>query len=242
MRLDHLTWPEVGAYLERANDILLPVGSTEQHGPNGPLGTDAFCPEAVAAAVAVRLGVLAAPTLALGVAPYHMAFPGTVTLAPETFSAVLRETIGSLARHGFAHVYVLNGHGGNIPFIREVLRETAAPRCRMHNWFAGPRVRALAKRLYGKAEGMHATPSEIALAWHHVPETRREGVAMPPARAPGGFEKDPDAFRARFPDGRIGSEAALARIEDGARFLEAAVEDTVEDYCAFTGRVEPPAP
>ena len=234
MRLDRLTWPEVGAYLDRADGILLPVGSTEQHGPNGPLGTDALCPEAVAAGAAERLGVLVAPTLALGVAPYHMAFPGTITLTPETFQAVLRETIASLARHGFAHVYVLNGHGGNLPFIRAVLNELEAPRCKFHSWFIGPRVRALAKELYGKAEGMHATPSEIALAWHYAPETRREGVAMTPERAPGGFEKEPDAFRARFPDGRIGSEAALARAEDGARLLEAAVEDAIEDYRAFT--------
>ncbi len=236
MRLDRLTWPEVGAYLERADGILLPVGSTEQHGPNGPLGTDALCPEGVGREAAKRLGILAAPTLALGVAPYHMAFPGTITLTPETFRAVLRETVGSLARHGFAHIYVLNGHGGNIPFIREVLKELEAPRSRLHNWFAGPRVRALAKALYGKAEGTHAAPSEIALAWHVAPDTRREGVAMSPECAPGGFEKEPDAFRARFPDGRIGSNAALARAEDGAKLLEAAVEDVVEDYRAFTTR------
>ena len=233
MRLDHLTWPEVEAYLGRAGGILLPVGSTEQHGPNGPLGTDALCPEAVGRAAAARLGILAAPTLALGVAPYHMAFPGTITLTPETFRAVLAEVIGSLARHGFGPVYVLNGHGGNIPFIRAVLKALERPRCKLHSWFAGPRVRALAGQLYGKAEGLHAAPSEIALAWHAAPETRREGVAMTPQRAPGGFEKDPDAFRARFPDGRIGSEAALARAEDGARLLEAAVADVVEDYRAF---------
>ena len=235
MRLDRLTWPEVGAYLDRANGILLPVGSTEQHGPNGPLGTDALCPEAVGQVAAERLGILVAPTLALGVAPYHMAFPGTITLSPETFQAVLRETVGSLARHGFAHVYVLNGHGGNIPFVREVLKGLESPRCKLHSWFAGPRVRALAKELYGKAEGTHATPSEIALAWHYAPETRREGVAMTPKCAPGGFEKEPDAYRARFPDGRIGSDASLARAEDGARLLEAAVGDVVEDYRAFTG-------
>ena len=234
MRLDHLTWPEVEAYLGRADGILLPVGSTEQHGPNGPLGTDALCPEGVGRVAAARLGILTAPTLALGVAPYHMAFPGTITLAPETFRAVLEETVASLARHGFGHLYVLNGHGGNIPFIRAVLKELEAPRCRLHSWFAGPRVRALAKQLYGKAEGLHATPSEIALAWHIAPETRREDVAMTPKRAPGGFEKEPDAYRARFPDGRIGSEAALARAEDGAKLLEAAVEDVVEDYRAFT--------
>ncbi len=234
MRLDHLTWPEVEAYLERAGGILLPVGSTEQHGPNGPLGTDALCPEAVARRAAARLGALAAPTLALGVAPYHMAFPGTITLTGETFMAVLGETLDSLAQHGFAHAYVLNGHGGNIPFIRRALEGREAPRCKLHSWFAGPRVRRLAGELYGKAEGMHATPSEIALAWHVAPATRRETVAMSPVRAPTGFEADPAAFRARFPDGRIGSEAALARAEDGARLLEAAVEDVIEDYRAFT--------
>ena len=235
MSLDHLTWPEVEAYLDRAGAILLPVGSTEQHGPNGPLGTDALCPEGVGREAAKRLGILAAPTLALGVAPYHMAFPGTITLTPETFRAVLAETVTSLAQQGFSYVYVLNGHGGNSPFIRALLKELKAPRCKLHNWFAGPRVRALAAELYGKAEGLHATPSEIALAWHVAPETQRSSVVMTPKRAPGGFEKEPEAFRARFPDGRIGSEAALARAEDGARLLEAAVEDVIEDYQTFIG-------
>ena len=234
MRLSHLTWPEVQAHLAGQAGILLPVGSTEQHGPNGPLGTDWICPEAVALEAARLLGVLVAPTQAVGVARHHMAFPGTLTLRPETRRAVLADMIGSLGTHGFTHVYLVNGHGGNVPAIRETLSGIGQPLCRLCNWFSGPRVRALAKELYGKAEGLHATPSEIALAWFVESATRREGVAMEPKVAPGGFEAEPDAYRRRFPDGRIGSDPTLARTEDGARLLEAAVADIVEDYRRFT--------
>ncbi len=53
MRLQTATWPEVEAYLEHSKGIIVPIGSTEQHGPNGMLGTDAICPETIAFGEAV---------------------------------------------------------------------------------------------------------------------------------------------------------------------------------------------
>ncbi|QTF93467.1 creatininase family protein [Halomonas sp. BM-2019] len=247
MRLQHATWQEVAAYLEHSTGIIVPIGSTEQHGPNGPIGTDALCPEAIAWALGERHGVLVGPTQAIGMAQHHLAFPGSLTLRPSTLVAVLRDTIESLAHHGFTHVFFLNGHGGNVATVNaafaEVLSERSLQRppagelhLQLFNWFAGRRGRELADSLYGEAEGTHATASEVSLAWHAAPETVRQ-VAMSPRRAPSGSAQcDAHTFRRRFPDGRMGSEPSLASAEHGARFLEVGVEDAWEAYRAFTGQ------
>lgn len=249
MRLQHLTWQEVETYLRQRTDIIVPIGSTEQHGPNGLVGTDAICPETVAWEVGERYGVLVAPTQSLGMAQHHLAFPGTISLRPSTLIAVLRDTLLSLSRHGFTHVFFLNGHGGNIATLSAAFAEVYAERSLLdgdarrgelnltnNNWFAGPRVRKLAESLYGDAEGTHATASEVALSWFARPDAVKQ-VEMSPRLAPqGSAQCDAEEFRRRFPDGRMGSDPSLASIEHGRRFFEASVDDVWEAYRAFTGR------
>ena len=86
MRLDLATWPEVEAYLGVSNGIIIPAGSTEQHGPMGLIGTDAVCAERVAMGAADLAGAMVAPTLAYAPAPFNMAFPGTIS-PPEKLPA-----------------------------------------------------------------------------------------------------------------------------------------------------------
>ena len=80
MQLHLSSWPEVEAYLATSKAILIPIGSTEQHGPNGLLGTDALCPEIIAKRAGDESGILVGPTFNVGIAQHHMAFPGTITL------------------------------------------------------------------------------------------------------------------------------------------------------------------
>jgi creatinine amidohydrolase len=122
MRLTDATWTDVSALANETDLAVLPVGSTEQHGPHAPLGTDAVTAEAVAeAGVEAYDGQAAvAPTLPVGVAAEHRQFPGTLWLSPDTFRANVRETVASLAEHGFDRVVVVNGHGGNVGALREV--------------------------------------------------------------------------------------------------------------------------
>jgi len=120
MHLAEATWTDVAdAGTELA---LLPVGSTEQHGPHAPLGTDTLNAEAVAAAGADAHDgeVAVAPAIPVGVAAEHRDFPGTMWVSPDTFRDYVREAVASLAHHGLDRVVFVNGHGGNVDALREV--------------------------------------------------------------------------------------------------------------------------
>ena len=236
MKLQLATWPEVEAYLKTSDAVVVPIGSTEQHGPTGLIGTDAICPEVIAAGMAER-GVLVAPTLSIGMAQHHLAFPGSITLRPSTLMAVIRDVVGSLANHGFRRFLFLNGHGGNIATVHSAFAEihaessmagrASALHLELFNWFTGPRIKKLSAELFGDAEGSHATPSEISLTWHAYPDHATDTV-LDPKRAPDGDFRDAIDYRNTFPDGRIGSEPDLASAAHGERLYSAGVEDAME--------------
>jgi creatinine amidohydrolase len=128
MYLPHMTWPEVADYLRNSDMVLIPVGSTEQHGPHLPLGSDIIAAQEVAIRIGQATGVVVAPVLSVGISDYHN-FPGTISVTPETFEAVLYDAVQSLARQGFKRFLLYNGHGGNSPSIAHVVnrinRETS---------------------------------------------------------------------------------------------------------------------
>src|SRR5947199_6169630 len=105
MQLQLQTWVEVEAYLESSRGVILPIGSTEQHGPTGLIGTDAICAEVIARGVGETTGALVAPTIAVGMAQHHLGFAGSMTLRPSTLIAVLKDMVDSLARHGCDKFY-----------------------------------------------------------------------------------------------------------------------------------------
>lgn len=245
MRLQLATWQEIDSYLEKSQGIIIPIGSTEQHGPNGLIGTDAICPEAVAFGIAERTGALVAPTLSIGMAQHHLGFSGSITLRPSTLMAVVRDVVQSLHRHGFTRCYFLNGHGGNVATVTAAFSEiyadtsfttnqhnTPAVRCKLANWYDQPSIKALSRQLYADNEGSHATPSEVSLSYFAYPQAVKH-APMEPGTAAKGPIYDADDYRRRFPDGRIGSDPSLASIEHGEQLFEAAVADVIEDYQQF---------
>lgn len=244
IRLQLRAWPEVERYLEQCQAVIVPLGSTEQHGPTGAIGTDALTAEAVALELGRRSGVLVTPTQAFGMAEHHLGFAGTMSLQPATLLALIQDLVLSLARHGFERIYVVNGHGGNIATCRAAFSQayaTAAARglpvaerlrCRLANWFTAPPVLKLARELYADREGHHATPSEISLTLHLEPCL--EALQRPlPEAAPSGPIHGPEDFRRRHPDGRMGSDPFLARPDHGARFLDTAATSLLADLRSF---------
>ncbi|QVV66848.1 creatininase family protein [Synechococcus sp. LA31] len=244
IRLQLRSWPEVEAYLEGCKGVIVPLGSTEQHGPTGAIGTDALTAEAVALEVGCRTGVLVTPAQAFGMAEHHLGFAGTMSLQPATLLAVIHDLVLSLARHGFERIYVINGHGGNIATTKAAFAQaygTAASRgldnagslrCKLANWFMAPEAMTLAKELYGKKEGHHATPSEIAITLALEPSLQSKQRPLPEP-APAGPIHSPEDFRRRHPDGRMGSHPSLATAEHGNRFLDVAATALAADLQRF---------
>ena len=238
MRLDCATWREVEKYLDRSPGIILPAGSTEQHGPMGLIGTDAICAEKIAEAAAQEANCLVAPTLAYSPAPFNMAFAGTVSISPPVFAQLCSEVITSLHSHGFKLIYVLNGHGANLKPLQDVVAWHDDITLQIRSWWDFDSVNALRREYYGDWEGMHATPSEISItqATHRIippgdakkPPERLSAEYV--ARHAGDRHGPPEEHRQRFPDGRVGSHSALARPDHGERLLEAAALAVASDF------------
>jgi creatinine amidohydrolase len=248
MQLHLSTWLEVQAYLEQSQGIILPIGSTEQHGPTGLIGTDAICAEAIAQGVGQATQALVGPTIHVGMALHHTAFPGSISLRPSTLILVIRDYLTSLAKAGFTRFFLINGHGGNVATLKAAFSETYAVladlnlpnadqvRCHLSNWYLCGSVYQLAKSLYGDQEGSHATPSEVALTQFVYPDAIKRATLSPEV-AKGHKIYGAADFRRRYPDGRMGSNPALATPEHGQQFYELAVKELSSTYLEFLGEV-----
>ncbi len=245
MQLKFSTWQEVEQYLQQSRAIVIPIGSTEQHGPNGLIGTDALCPEALAIRFGEDTGTLIAPTISVGMAQHHLGFAGSITLKPSTLIMVVRDTVNSLVQHGFERFYFLNGHGGNVATVTAAFSEIYAQsslstrsaehppvRCMLRNWWEAGDVMALSKELFGEADGSHATCGEVSLTQYAYPHSIKS-VSMDPPIAPNGPIYDSADYRRRFPDGRIGSNPALANPEAGKTLFEASLKGIAADFERF---------
>ena len=124
INLFEMTRPEVEqAIAAGADKVVVPLGSTEQHGLHLPLGTDAIWGEAIGDRVARALGnALLAPGITIGCSEHHMDFAGSLTLSKETFSAVVADVCRSLAHHGFGHIALIPTHGGNFAPLAKAVK------------------------------------------------------------------------------------------------------------------------
>jgi creatinine amidohydrolase len=237
--LNEMTWPEVRTALDHVQLAIIPTGSCEQHGPNMTMETDSAIAYAVAQRLAQRLHprALLAPAVPWGISPHHMSFPGTITLQPETYYALLWDIVTSLKSHGIRHFLFVNGHGGNMDALNvmslklrtELDVEVAVM---FYLRLASDVVQKGAKtRLYG-----HACEVEVSVGYFVAPHIVRPdlmpGEVKPYAHAPTDIKTStrvdyPFVFEDFTANGALG-DARLATVEFGEQIIEAALDRSVE--------------
>ena len=160
------TWPDLAEYVSEESVALVPLGSTEQHGPHLPLSTDHVIAEGLARAAAERTGFLCTPTVNVGVSEHHRQFHGTMWVSPMAFREYVESLTRNLTYHGIDRVVFVNAHGGNIQHLQEVGRRLR----RNEEAFATPwmwddSIPELVDDLF-ETNGPHAGPKETSMLLH----------------------------------------------------------------------------
>ncbi|MGZ3772201.1 MAG: creatininase family protein [Pseudobdellovibrionaceae bacterium] len=229
LNLQEKTWPQIEEYLKTKKEIIVPVGSTEQHGPTGLLGIDFMTAWEIAKTVGMKTNTLVAPPLCVGMAVHHMAFPGTMTLSPLTYIQVITEIIQSLGRHGFNKFIFINGHGGNTAPLTSAFCQAKQHQetydIKLFNWWLLPEVTDYESKVFGQQNGFHATCGEISVSMFLNPEVYQDipKEAFTPTQERPYWPMAPQEFRKVFPDGRMGSNPALCSVEHGKLLFNLAV-------------------
>jgi creatinine amidohydrolase len=123
MALAELTTAEARALFQAHQTVIIPTGSTEQHGQHLPLGTDHETALAVALRAGEQAGVPVTPVIPFGLSRHHMHAAGTITVSPRTYRHVVTDVCESLFEHGVRRVLIVNGHGGNNRVLQETMEE-----------------------------------------------------------------------------------------------------------------------
>lgn len=236
--LPDMTWPQAKEALAQVKVALVPVGSFEQHGPHGTFEVDTGCAYGFGKLLAARMypQAVLAPAVNLGVSYHHMNFPGTITLRPETFMAVVYDVVWSLKQHGIKKFLILNGHGGNIPSLGVLivkLREELGVKVAWTSFTSLGRE-VIRERVKSESKG-HSCEGEMSQAMYLAPHTVRQE-----AFAPGEFKGYPfrhlgGGFSLAYPyrfdeitaNGALG-DATLASEELGREIIETALNYAVE--------------
>lgn len=245
--LARMTWRDAKDALAEARVAIVPVGSTEQHGPHMTLDTDSAIAEAFARLIAEQLGndAILCPTLRLGMSEHHLAFAGTLTLRAPTLLALIADVVESLAHHGMKRILLVNGHGGNQDALRLAAR--AAQRDGVSAvssvMWAVLTADLIAQRAATHRHA-HACDIETSVALAIAPEVvlheRIEApAALPPAplAEPGARYEIPVPFEQWTSNGSLG-DPRLATKQLGEEIVALALSRALEFARRFIGRTE----
>jgi len=170
MYLADEAWPDLETYFAEESLAIVPLGSTEQHGPHLPEGTDHLIAEGFARAAAERTGFLCTPTINVGVSPHHRQFHGTMWADAPAFRDYVESLTRNLTSHGVDRVIYVNAHGGNVQHLREVGRRLRDDEVAYAiEWMWDESIPDLVDEVFAQ-NGPHGGPKETALIQHLRPE------------------------------------------------------------------------
>ena len=239
-RYNRLTWPDMNDAIAAQKLVILPTGSTEQHGGHLPLDVDTFLCESVCLEVGRRTAdkVLVLPPVPYGLNLHHIDFPGTIHIEPDAFINFCLNITKSVAYHGFQKILIVNGHGSNTPLIELVARKTVLETKSL--CFATGYASFLLKAFDKIKESQvfaHADEFETSLYLHLAPERVRMDLAVRDDDRMGKYVSSDSTsnYPVRFSDywGRwtqtgVHGDATKGTAEKGRVIFEAAVSGLVE--------------
>ena len=239
-RYNRLTWAEMNDAITMQKLVILPTGSTEQHGRHLPLDVDVFLAESVCLEVGRRAPdrVLVLPPIAYGLNMHHIDFPGTIHIEPEVFIAFCLNITKSVAYHGFEKILLVNGHGSNTPLIDLIARKTVlatSSLCAAVNYI-GLALEAFA-RVQDTPVVAHADEFETSLYLHLAPERVQMDQAGAGDDVMGKWVSSDSTsqypvrfndFWGRWTDLGVHGDARSATAEKGSVIFEAAVSRLLE--------------
>lgn len=253
-RYEELSWHQIREVVKSDPVVVLPVGTTEQHGPHLPLMVDYLCAESIG-----RMAVEQAQPHALLMHPvpysfneHHMDFPGTIAIDPHTIIDYISQIGISLAHHGFRHIVILNGHGSNVPFMdiaARMITNRSEAICAMISWWSLLKAEDLAWRESPYPGGFsHACEAETSLLLHFRPdlvEMSKAENGMPDVQRSenifwdlqGGSKVMFQEFFSRNSPTGIQGDATLATAEKGKLLAEAAAKRIAPFLLEFRQRV-----
>ncbi|MFC7096342.1 creatininase family protein [Halobaculum marinum] len=236
MYLSHQTWPELGDYVAEESTAVVPLGSTEQHGPHLPLATDYLIAEALAREATDRTNVLCTPPVRIAVSEHHRQFHGTMWVEPGVFRDYVESFSRNLTYHGIDRIVYVNAHGGNTQHLREVGRRLRRDETAYAiEWMWDESIPDLVSSIF-EHNGPHGGPKETAMIMHIAEELVRTDRLE--AARDGGLvdltEADVRQFGSRtYYDSPDNSENGVfgdqtdATPEKGAQLFEAASDQLV---------------
>jgi creatinine amidohydrolase len=161
----YLSYVDIQEYLKTKDTILVPMASTEQHGPHLPLYTDTITAVEISERISEAIGVLHTPPLWAGYSPQHMygvgQGRGTVTLRATTLLNLMNDVARSLIHHGFNRIIFINGHGSNVKVVDPVLRKLRYETGALISF-----VKPYMERYTGILDGLMENPPEETPGWH----------------------------------------------------------------------------
>ena len=239
--LGEMTNREVEAFLVDHETVIVPIGSTEQHGPHGPLLTDVLVPVEVARRVAPRAGALVAPSINYGLSYPHVGFTGVVHLGIATFMALVEDVAVGLATMGFRRVVFLNGHYDNTLAIAYACANAAGrlpdgTRAYPINYWDGMTSEE-AGEYFGPTAGLHANKAETSAVMALNPDlvdldhANAEMPPFPAVTSPAAvhtafFFTTPGSIHRATRSGTWG-DARESSVEYGERYLGVVTEATI---------------
>jgi creatinine amidohydrolase len=239
--LGEMTNPEVEAFLREHQTVIVPIGSTEQHGPHAPLASDVLIPVEVARRVAPQVGAVVAPAVSYALSYPHAGFTGVVHIRISTFMALIEDLCLQFAGIGFRRIVFLNGHYDNTYAIayacaavgdRLPVGARAFP---VNYWDA--MTPAEAAEFFDPASGLHANKGETSAVMAINPalvDMEQANAEMPPfpdVTNPGAvhtafFFSSPGSVYRATRSGTWG-DARESSVEFGERYLDVVTRSTI---------------